>query len=126
MATWVWRELQEHQMHLVHRGPDVELNRKQDGFLTQIFLDLGFGGETLERLNWCRMFLHATCLSDLSNAAGTHLRKEAWEGRQESHRPAMKQPRSRARPPTSRWRLSIRRNSIRYWRSMRRSTTFTA
>ena len=92
-ATRVWRELQEHQMHLAHRGPDVQLHRKQDGFLTQIFLDLGFEGDTLERLNWCRMFLHATCLSDLSNAAGTHLKKEAWEGRRGSHRPSVGWPR---------------------------------
>ena len=66
--------------------PDLFLQRLNDSFLMKDFLDAGYEGENLSELNRCRMYLHATCLSDIVTEDGKSLASESLAGRRKDSR----------------------------------------
>jgi hypothetical protein len=81
--TWakrLWSELSDLDLHVAYQGPDLQLSREDDQFLVQAFMDESFSDNKLMWLNWCRMYLHVTSLSDISTADRTMLSEAAWSG----------------------------------------------
>jgi hypothetical protein len=58
----------------------LEPKRKRDVFLMPWFLQQGYRANDLQKLNHCRLYLQATCLSDISTADGSALQKELLNG----------------------------------------------
>ena len=54
--------------------------RRENGCaLMDVTSRCGFSNEEIRRINRCRLFLHAECLSDISNAEGTYIQSSAYE-----------------------------------------------
>ena len=86
-------------------SPALQLFREKDALLMDLFIEAEVDQETLLWLNWCRMFLNVTTLSDIATADGSCLVASVLEG----VRPTWKRspytwPRT-ARPPPKRWDL---------------------
>ena len=58
----------------------MELRRHGDEFLTRIFIQHGYKGAALKRLNACRLFLQVETLSDITTADGRYILGWALEG----------------------------------------------
>ena len=122
--TWikrVWGELHDLDMHLAYKGPDLPLHRHHDTYIIQQFVDLGYTGEALKKLNWCRMHLHAVTVSDITGANGTHILQSAWQGRRDpSCSSRLKWP--RLKKPTQTW-WTLWQEALRHLLANRYDTT---
>ena len=67
---------------LVLKGPAISIprRRQRDVYLMDAFVDTISDQTTLKQINECRLFLHATTLSDISTADGTSIDPCAWFG----------------------------------------------
>jgi hypothetical protein len=76
-----------------------------DKFITKLFANEGYTADKLFALNVCRMYLHASTLSDLVTADGIFITTQAWHGhRKKSRRSPYNWPRT-ARPPQAVWQV---------------------
>ena len=55
------------------------MKRESDIVLMDVVNHCGFSDEEIRRINRCRVFLRAECLSDISNAEGTRIHDDAYE-----------------------------------------------
>ncbi|CAJ1944015.1 unnamed protein product [Cylindrotheca closterium] len=81
--TWAkrtWSKLDSLSIHLEFDSPSLQLLRRGDQLLVDLFIDSLVDQLTLKWLNWCRIFLHAVTLSDILNADGTAITLKAWKG----------------------------------------------
>jgi hypothetical protein len=101
----VWRFQQELDLSPKHAPPLLTLQSTSDSFLTSLFSDTGYMGDSLQVLNECRRFLQATMVADLVQANGAQLCKDAWWGRwNDSRRSSNQWPRNE-RPANKHWNL---------------------
>jgi hypothetical protein len=77
--TWLF--LSENDITLEDSVPDIRLRRQRDSSLTTEFVRAGYTGQTLRRLNLCRLFLKVFTVSDIVTASGTQVTTAAWEGK---------------------------------------------
>ena len=69
----VWRETTILDIQVIERTPVLQLNRNGDVFLIQAFLEKGYKGRRLERLNRCRIYLQVLSLADICSGSGTYI-----------------------------------------------------
>jgi hypothetical protein len=74
-----WRDLRLQNLYLEDTITRPKLKRPQDIFLMDAFVAAGYRKGDLHALKWCRMYLQALRLSDISNAAGTRLCEASWD-----------------------------------------------
>ena len=82
--TWVkrvWREFDQLGIRVEFSSPPLDLHCVGDRLLTDVFVDALVDQSTLLWLNWCRMHLHVTTVSDITTANGLSITRSAWEGR---------------------------------------------
>ena len=105
--TWVkrvWRQLDEYDIFLSMDIPSLRLRAKHDRFLMEVFMDLEIDQETLKWLNWCRMYLGVTTVSDLVTADGRQLRKAMLLGHRDDQFSSLYEWPRTARPTAPHWR----------------------
>lgn len=76
-----WKFLSEHTMQIDEGLDHLKTRRENDKFLMESFARYGIKGKVLIKLNWCRIFLKVTTLSDIVNGAGTYIMTKAREGK---------------------------------------------
>jgi len=76
-----WEHLDKTPLTL--KGPKftVSPKRARDDHLMDIFVQHDFDVETLRILNECRLCLHITTVADITEADGSAITQEAWEGK---------------------------------------------
>lgn len=100
----VWRESDGLGIYVSFDSPALTLFRDGDSLLMDMFIDLEVDQHTLLWLNWCRLYLHVTTISDITTADGLYLRRNAWEGiRDFTTHDSYQWPRT-ARPGPSHWK----------------------
>ena len=106
--TWlkrVWKDLDSKGVHMELSSPALQLFRDKDALLMDLFIEAEVDQETLLWMNWCRMFLNVTTLSDIVTADGSCLVALVLEGvRPTWKRSTYTWPRT-ARPSPKRWDL---------------------
>jgi hypothetical protein len=86
--SWVkhtWQFLSEFDMTVADQVGDIRLRRQGDCFLTDSFIQHGFKGAALKKLNACRLFLRVETLSDITTADGRYIAGWVLEGRSEAN-----------------------------------------
>jgi hypothetical protein len=86
--SWIkqtWRFLSDHEITIEEQTGDLHLKRHGDVFLTMAFLQRGFKGAMLRKLNMCRLYLRVETLSDIATADGRYIERWALEGRKEAN-----------------------------------------
>ena len=86
--TWlkrVWKDLDHHGIHVELDCPPLALHRRGDQLLTELFMNAEVAQNELLWLNWCRMHIHATTVSDIVSADGRFLLDSAWNGKRSFH-----------------------------------------
>jgi len=58
----------------------VPLLRDNDRYIMDIVMTTGWPPECIDCINACRRYLQATTLSDITNAKGTEIQHDAWDG----------------------------------------------
>ena len=82
-STWVtktWEFLDANGMRLEDTCPEICSCRENDSLIIPSFLEAGFHGLALKRLNLCRLYLQVVSVGELSTGCGMFLTKAAWEG----------------------------------------------
>lgn len=74
-----WETLSENNLKRTH-DISIPLPRADDTPLMQLFYHNGARGPVLLTLNYCRLFLKAFHLSDITDFSGTHITDSAWQG----------------------------------------------
>jgi len=76
-----WEHLDKTPLTL--KGPTftVEPKRARDDHLIDMFIQHDFDVETLRMLNECRIHLHATTVANITEADGSVITQDAWEGK---------------------------------------------
>jgi hypothetical protein len=85
MATisWLkhlWEFCEDSNIQLNATTPELTLAREGDAFLMEKFGSYGYHKTQLEQLNLCRLYCHATGLSDISTGIGQRIHPQSWEG----------------------------------------------
>lgn len=78
--TWikrVWHELDSLGIHVETDTWDLEVLRDGDSLLMDDFIEALVPQEELKWLNWCRLYLHAVTLSDITTADGRYISNDA-------------------------------------------------
>ena len=105
--TWLtdlWAFADKFQIQLQDDGEQFRLQRKNDKFLMDAFIQAGCDRNILKELNECRMFLHAVTLSDIVSADGYKITINAWNGIREDRGGSKYQwPRTQQILPTKHW-----------------------
>jgi hypothetical protein len=81
--SWVkhtWRFLSEYGITIDDKVGDLFLWHRGDEYLMRIFVQHGYKGAALRRLNACRLFLRVETLSDITTADGRYISRWALEG----------------------------------------------
>jgi len=76
-----WEHLDKTPLTL--KGPKITVapKRARDNHLMDMFIQHDFDVETLHMLNECRPHLHATTAADVTEADGSAITQDAWEGK---------------------------------------------
>ena len=106
--TWlkrVWKELDPLSIHVETNGPALQFRCDGDQLLMDVFIAAEVDQVTLKWLNWCRLFLHVTTISDIASADGKHINEDSWNGKRTSFsRSRYDWPRT-VRPTEHWWRV---------------------
>ena len=106
--TWlkrVWVQFDALDIRVEFSSPSLSLHCTDDRLLMDIFIDELVDQDELKWLNWCRLHLHVTTLSELTTADGRSLTAAALRGEPSGHfKEAYNWPRTR-RPGPSHWAL---------------------
>jgi hypothetical protein len=78
-----WQFLNDNNLQL-HHNVSISFQRLEDKVLMSEFLLAGASKEKLLSLNWCRLYLKAYFLSDITNGYGTRITDDIWMGRYRS------------------------------------------
>jgi hypothetical protein len=79
---WVkstWQCLQEFRISIYDDIQDFVPIREHDRLLVPLFVQLGFRGNDLQKLNQCRLYLKVSWLSKIVTGDGRHIELSAWE-----------------------------------------------
>lgn len=68
------------RIHVELDAPTLELQHEDNHLLMDLFIDLLADQLSLKWLNWCRVYLHATTLSDIGTADGLSIELDDWNG----------------------------------------------
>ena len=84
--TYCWSKslctfMYSNQLELLDPLPKLQPLRENDRFIIKEAIRLGFRNIDLKRINECRMFLSATCMSELCTADGYKIREAIWNGK---------------------------------------------
>jgi hypothetical protein len=80
---WVkhlWGRLSPLPIELKEQTADLQLQQVNDLFLMEGFVHAGYKNKKLERLNRCRIRLHATRIADLTTGDGCHILSQVFQG----------------------------------------------
>ena len=85
MATnsWLkhlWEFCHETNLQIEATTPQLQLARTDDEFLMPKFAAYGYRNDDLSKLNLCRLFCHATRLSDITTGDGLRIHPLSWNG----------------------------------------------
>ena len=89
MPTWLthlWEFMAANSMVINDGVPDLMLEREGDKFFIREFQAAGYSGNSLKRLNLCRLFLHAVTVSDIATGCSCFITQAAWQGRKDDTR----------------------------------------
>ena len=75
-----WEFVDRHAIRFEDKTPKMTLWRDNDEFLTALFVQHGYQGEALRKLNQCRIYLQVVSVADIATGDGTGIRKAALEG----------------------------------------------
>ena len=104
--TWlkrVWHELEALDTYVAFDSPALDLHCEGDSLLMELFMDAAVDQDVLLWLNWCRLYLRVSTVSDLLTADGSHIRNSVWHGqRDDTFRSTYHWPRT-VRPTTRHW-----------------------
>jgi hypothetical protein len=85
----LWMFTSQHSLTFYYPGQWLPTQaRKNDKFLMELFMKLQSNNKDMEILNRCRLFLQVITLSDITNAEGDRIIKEAKKGRPLGSRPS--------------------------------------
>jgi hypothetical protein len=76
----LWEFCSESNIQVTATTPQLALARVNDAFLMQQFAAHGYRGQDLFQLNLCRLYCHATRLSDISTGDGRRIHPMSWLG----------------------------------------------
>ena len=82
-TSWIkhlWEFCSETNIQVESSTPQLKLSRHQDVFLMQRFIAYGYRDTQLYHLNLCRLFCHATRLSDITTGDGRRIHPASWSG----------------------------------------------
>ena len=99
-----WKFISQHPFAYQESGSYQDLQCEGDQFIMQLFLDCGYSGESLRKLNSCRMHLEATTVSDLTTGDGKRMLASQWHGHRIPHTSRYNWP-TQPRPRPTTWNL---------------------
>jgi hypothetical protein len=82
-TSWLqhmWEFCDDSNIQLQSTTPELSLARDGDKFLMSKFATFGYRNTQLSYLNHCRLFCHATRLSDISTGDGRQIHPKSWDG----------------------------------------------
>ncbi len=82
-TSWLrhlWEFCDESRIQLHTTTPQLHLARKHDVFLMTQFAAYGYRKSDLNLLNLCRLYCHATRLSDITTGDGCRIHPMSWNG----------------------------------------------
>ena len=104
--TWVtktWEFLDGNGMRMEDTCQDFSSFRENDSFLMPAFLEAGFHGAALKRLNLCRLYLQAVSVGELSTGCGRFIAKSVWQGNFDTTRRSRYAWPRQGKPAASEW-----------------------
>ena len=104
--TWLsdlWEFAARFQIQIRDDLGQLQLQRQNDKFLMDEFIRAGYTGTQLKQLNECRMFLHATTLSDIVTIDGKKITINSRNGIHDDHGPLYQWPRTQTSLPMEHW-----------------------
>lgn len=84
---------------------DLQLQRENDLFLTEQFVECGFTDKERAQINICRNYLRVTTLADITKGGGDRFTNLALEGERDTQRPARYSWARQERPTNEHFRL---------------------
>jgi hypothetical protein len=81
-TSWLkhlWEFCNDSNIQLLTTTPQLTLAREHDHFLMKKFAMFGYKKQQLYQLNLCRLFCHATRLSDISTGDGQRIHPQSWD-----------------------------------------------
>ncbi len=79
MVKATWQDTQQMGIYLEDTIVRPQTQRYNNVFLSDAFVAIGCQNKALFALNWCRTYLQVLQLSDITNAAGSHIHLRIWE-----------------------------------------------
>ena len=76
-----WKFMSEYKIRYEDQTPYLKLARRNDSLIMEQFMQKGFSGKDLTKLNKIRMYLRATTISDITSGDGTEITKTAWNAK---------------------------------------------
>jgi hypothetical protein len=76
----LWEFCDDSNIQLISTTPKLTTARENDHFLMEKFAQFGYRDQQLYHLNLCRLYCHATRLSDISTGDGHRINPRSWEG----------------------------------------------
>jgi hypothetical protein len=78
--THLWEFCDDSDIQITSTTPMLKLARTDDTFLMSTFAAFGYRKKQLKQLNVCRLFCHATRISDITTGDGKRIHAESWKG----------------------------------------------
>jgi len=101
--TSIWRFLHTYGFQIRGWEHKLQSTRRNDLNIMESFVKKGLSKDKMAILNKCRIYLQVQSLSDISNASGTCITKEALNGSRDKHRTSIFTWRNTRRPPLRDW-----------------------
>ena len=101
----LWEFCDECSIQLKTTTPKLVLARENDLFLMSTFASFGYRDTQLLHLNLCRLFCHATRLSDITTGDGKRIHPESWIGQPTESAGTEYKWSKQGRPTTAAWSL---------------------
>jgi hypothetical protein len=82
-TSWIkqlWEFCDDSNIQLVATTPKLTMAKEKYSFLMAKFAQFSYRKEQLYHLNLCRLYCHATRLSDISTGDGQRIHPNSWEG----------------------------------------------
>jgi len=74
----LWKFIEAHPVEIVEDYPSLSTLRAGDKFLMKCFMESGYSGADIKKLNYVRKYLKAITLSDITTSAGRKLSYESY------------------------------------------------
>ena len=80
LLTQLWEFLSQHDMRLETEPTTALTSRRGDSYIIERFIQAGFSGQELGRLNRCRLYLQVLTVADITTGDGKRIRRECLTG----------------------------------------------